>query len=153
MSDIGVGSGGVATRAGRVFTAIGYDAAGPLAGQVRSFDLATLNGAPSSVAFSSGLLVGQANSGNSLAFDSAGYLIEGGFGGVSVIDLTTSQIFNLPGLSPTGFYSAGFNAFTGEILVRNFGSATVLRYGVPTPGGMGVVGLAALFAARRRRHV
>ena len=151
VSNIGNGSGGVAARSGRVFTAIGYDAAGLLDGQVRSFDLATLGGAVSPVAFSTGLLATQASTGNSLAFDTGGNLIEAGFGGVSVIDLSTSHIYNLPGLSPTGFYAASYNAFTSEILVRDFGSATVLRFGVPAPAGAALLGFAGIFAARRRR--
>jgi hypothetical protein len=152
VTGIGDGSGGVATRGARVYTAIGFDAAGLLNGQVRSFDVAMLNVASSSVVFSTGLLATQASTGNSLAFDSQGNLIEAGFGGVVVVDLATQARISLPGLSPTGFYTATFNAATGEILVRDFGVTTVLRYGVPTPGVAGTLVGAGIFAMRRRRH-
>lgn len=151
VTNIGDGSGGVASRAGRVFTAIGYDVGGVLDGQVRSFDLPTLNVAGSSVVFSTGLLATQATTGNSLAFDTAGNLIEAGFGGVTIEDLSMHQRTTLPGLSATGFYTAAFNAATSEILVRDFGATSVLRYGVPAPGGAFALGLTGLLAARRRR--
>ncbi len=151
VTNIGDGSGGVASRGGRVYTAIGYDVGGVLDGQVRSFDLATLNAAASSVAFSTGLLATQATTGNSLAFDAAGNLIEAGFGGVTIEDLSTHQRTTLPGLNATGFYTAAFNAATGEILVRDFGATSVLRYGVPSPGGAFALGLTGLLVTRRRR--
>ena len=152
VTSIGDGSGGVASRGGRVYTAIGYDVAGVLDGQVRSFDLATLDAAALPVVFSTGLLATQASTGNSLAFDAAGNLIEAGFGGVAVVDLVTQQRYDLPGLGAFGFYTATFNAATGEILVRDFGSASVLRYAVPGPGGAGVLVVAGVLAMRRRRH-
>jgi hypothetical protein len=157
VSNIGDGSGGVAIRAGRVYTAIGYDNGGLLDGQVRSFDLSTLNAAPAPVLFSTGLLATQASTGNTLDFDGAGGggaddIIVAGFGGVTLVDLATAQRYDLPGLSSTGFYSALFNDSTGEILVRDFGSQTVLRFAVPGPACTPMLALAALFATRRRRH-
>ncbi len=152
VSNIGDGSGGVAVRSGRVYTAIGYDVGGVLDGLVRSFDITTLNAAGSSVAFSTGTLAAQASTGNSLDFDAAGNLIEAGFGGVTLIDLATAQRYDLPGLSSTGFYSAVYNDFTHEILVRDFGSQTVLRYAVPAPTSAALLGLTGILATRRRRH-
>lgn len=152
VSQIGDGSGGVALNNGRVYTAIGYDAAGLRDGEVRSFALSSFAGSPPVVPFSTGLFAAQANTGNTLAFDSAGNLIEAGFGGVAVVDLSTSQHYDLPGLSSTGFYSAIYNDFTHEILVRDFGSQTVLRYAVPAPASIALLGLTGIFAARRRRH-
>lgn len=152
VSNIGDGSGGVATRSGRVYTAVGFDAGGLLDGQVRSFDVATLNAAGSAVAFSTGMLATQASTGNSLDFDAAGNIIEAGFGGVTLVDLSTAQRYDLPGLSSTGFYSAIYNDFTHEILVRDFGSQTVLRYAVPAPATTALLGLSGILAARRRRH-
>ena len=156
VSNIGDASGGVATRSGRVYTAIGYDVGGLLDGQVRSFDITTLNAAASAVAFSTGTITTQANTGNSLDFDAAGNIIEAGFGGVTIVDLATAQRYDLPGLSPAGFYSAMYNNFTGEILVRDFAFGAdprlVLRYAVPTPATTTLLGLSGILAARRRRH-
>ncbi len=156
VSNIGDASGGVATRSGRVYTAIGYDAGGLLDGQVRSFDISTLNAAGSAVAFSTGSLATQANTGNSLDFDAAGNIIEAGFGGVTLVDLATAQRYDLPGLSPAGFYSATYNNFTGEILVRDFAFGAdprlLLRYAVPTPATTALLGLSGILATRRRRH-
>ncbi len=152
VSNIGDGSGGVATRSGRVYTAIGFDAGGMLDGQVRSFDITTLNAAGSPITFSTGTLVTQASTGNSLDFDAAGNIIEAGFGGVAVVELSTSHRYDLPGLSPTGFYSAIYNDFTHEILVRDFGSQTVLRYAVPAPASIALLGLTGILAMRRSRH-
>jgi hypothetical protein len=153
VSGIGDGSGGVAARAGRVYTAIGYDASpgSPNAGLARSFDAATLDAATVPVAFSTGVLAAQANSGSSLGFDNGGDLIIAGAGGVAVFDLATSQRYDLPGLSSLGFYSATWNAVTGEILVRDYGSATVERYGiVPGPGSLAVLACAGSFGLARR---
>lgn len=152
VSNIGDGSGGVATRSGRVYTAIGIDAGGMLDGQVRSFDIATLNAASSAIAFSTGTLATQASTGNSLDFDAAGNIIEAGFGGVAIVDLATAQRYDLPGLSATGFYSAIYNDYTQEILVRDFASQTVLRYAVPSPATITLLGITGILAARRRRH-
>jgi hypothetical protein len=155
VSGIGDGSGGVAARAGRVYTAIGYDAApgGPSSGITRSFDVAVLDGAGASVAFSTGAFAAQANSGSSLAFDNGGNLIIAGAGGVAVFDLATSQRYDLPGLSALGFYSATWDGFTGEILVRDYGSTTVLHYGVvPAPGVFGLLACSGVLSLRRRRR-
>lgn len=151
VTGIGDGSGGVAARAGRVYTAIGFDGGGTLSGLVRSFDVPTLDGAAAAVPFSTGLLAAQANTGNTLDFDGLGNLIIAGFGGVRVIDLATQGFFDLPGLSGTGFYAAQWNQVTQEILVKDFGTATVVRFAVPAPGTGMVVGLGAFVAARRRR--
>jgi hypothetical protein len=151
---IGDGSGGVAAHGGRVYTAIGYDASpgGTSAGLTRSFDAAMLDAAAGAVAFSTGDFAAQANSGSSLAFDAGGDLVVAGFGGVAVFDLATAERYDLPGLSAFGFYSAEWNGVTGEILVRDFGSATVARYGVPAPSALGLAGVFGVLAARRRRH-
>jgi hypothetical protein len=157
VSNIGDGSGGVAVRAGRIYTSIGYDPAPgePNKGLTRSFGQAALDGANSPVAFSTGTFAAQANSGSSLGFDTGGNLILAGDGGVSVFDLATSQRYDLPGLSAGGFYSAVFDGVAGEILVRSYGSDTVVRYGIvpgPAAAGLMAVGLAAM-GRRRRRNV
>jgi hypothetical protein len=152
VSQIGDGSGGVSVHGGRVYTAIGYDAAGLRDGEVRSFALGLFAGSPPVVPFSTGLFAAQANTGNTLDFDAAGNLIEAGFGGVTLVDLATSQRYDLPGLSTTGFYFAIYNDATSEILVRDFGSQTVLRYAVPAPAPISLLGLTGILAARRRRH-
>lgn len=151
VSNVGNGSGGVAVRGGRVYTAIGFDAGGVLDGQVRSFDLATLNAATTPVPFFSGLLATQASTGNTADFDALGNIIVAGFGGVTLVDLATAQRYDLPGLSGTGFYAALFNDATQEILVRDFGSATVLRYAVPGPGVAATLAWGGLLSQRRRR--
>jgi hypothetical protein len=155
VGGIGDGSGGVAASGGanaRVYTAIGFDLTGLRTGEVRSFDLATLNAASAAAPFGAGALAVQANTASSLALDGLGDLIVAGGGGVSVFDLSTSQRYDLPGLSASGFYSATFDNATGEILVRDFGATAVLRYGVPAPGWMGVaVGVGFVTVRRRRR--
>jgi hypothetical protein len=155
VTGIGDGSGGVAAHGGRVYTAIGYDAApgGPMSGLTRSFDVATLDASAGTVAFSTGVFAAQANSGSSLAFEANGNLVIAGNGGVAVFDLATLQRYDLPGLSAFGFYSATYDAPTQEILVRDFGATTVLRYGVlPAPGSLVPLVGASLIALRRRRH-
>jgi len=151
VTGLGDASGGVAARAGRVYTGIGLDLSGARTGEVRSFDLGSLNSAPSPVTFFTGLLAATANSASALAFDAAGNLIIAGSGGVAVFELSTSQRYDLPRLSPSGFYSAVFDNATGEILVRDFGSPTVERFAVPSPGVLLVGVFGAALSGRRKR--
>ncbi len=159
VSNIGDGSGGVAIRAGSLYTGIGYDF-GDATGDVRSFDLATLAGLASPVGFGAGTFVTNALSASSLGFDAFGNLLVGGgdffsasadFGYAAVIDTASAVPARLE-LSPAGgfaYYAVRFNAATNELLV--VGDGTAYRYAVPGPGGVGVLALTGCVATRRRR--
>lgn len=160
VSDIGDASGGVAVHGGRVYTGVGFDfAPAPnTTGVIRSFDLGALGAAASSVVFSSGAFVGDVLSALPLGFDAAGNLLVGGGdsapenGHAAVIDLVSGARLNL---APAGaqFYGVRFNFVTNELLVSDaFGTGMVYRYAVPAPGALGVIGLAGVIAARRRRR-
>lgn len=151
VANIGDGSGGIAAINGRLYTGLGFDLSFSRAGETRSFLLSTLDTAVSPLDFSAGALLGTHNTASSMAVDAQGNLVIAGFGGVSVVDVQTGTSYVLPGLSTLGFYSAHFNAATGEILVRDFGAPSILRFAVPSPAGAGLLGLAGLVAIRRRR--
>jgi len=153
LTSVGGASGGIAVGGGNLFVGSGFGAG---VGDVRSFPLATINAATSSLGFTSGAFVVNAFTAGTIDFDAAGNIILTGQSfssgnGVAVIDLADGTRFNLPGLSPTDQYSAWFNGATGEILVRGFGSPTVSRFAVPGPGAAGVLVMGGVLAARRRR--
>jgi hypothetical protein len=170
LTAIGDGNGGVAVRDGRLFVGVGFDASGgTTTGQVRAFDIATIEAAPA--AFASGTLVARALSGASLGFDAGGNLLVGGgdffsgsndVGAAAVIDgagiaaaLAGGAIDPIASqlrLSPAGawFYGIRFNSATSELLVAANG--TLYRYAIPGPGTAGVIMLVGLAAARRRRR-
>ncbi len=164
LRDIGLGSGGVAVRGGRLFTGTGYGSGSQPTGQIRSFDLGSLGapGNPLATPFSAGTLVTTALSASPLGFDGAGNLLAGGgdnFGGTTeigyaaVIDPAnpdpTAWLRLSPG--PTNIlYSAVFNAATDELLV--VGGGTAYRYAIPTPAGAAVLALGGAVAVRRRRQ-
>ena len=163
VSGIGDGSGGVAIRDGRLYTGIGFDF-GDSTGDVRAFNLATLAGLASPVAFGTGSFITNALSASSLGFDPFGNLLVGGgdfFSGSPDFGYAAAIDVSLPGpgqprleLSPAGsgaYYAIRFNAATDELLV--VGDGTAYRYAVPTPGVCALVLLGGPFAARRRRHV
>lgn len=151
VNQIGDGSGGVAVSAGTVYTAVGFDVSGVHDGQIRGFSASALAVAASPVAFSSSTLVGQLNTGATLDVDAQGNLIVAGGGGVGLLDPATGSTYVLPGLSPTGFYSAIFSSSGSEILVQDFGSSTVLRFAIPSPGGAALMLACGVLATRRRR--
>ncbi len=151
VNQIGDGSGGVAIGSGIVYTAIGFDLAGARDGEIRGFDLAALNSAAAPVPFTSGQTVGRLNTAATLDFDGFGNLIVAGFGGVGLIDPASGLTRSLPGLDPAGFYSASFSPQASEILVQQFGSATVLRFAIPSPASAGLLVALGVFSARRRR--
>lgn len=160
ITGAGLGSGGVAIRGSTLFTAVGFGFAPQPTGQIRSFDLAALSGAPPA-AFSSGTFVATILSASPLAFDGWGNLLAGGgdaFSGTSetgyaaVVDL--SDPLNMLRLSPAGtneLYGVAFNAVTNELLVTTGGVA--YRYAVPSPASAMVctVGLLLLNSRRRKR--
>lgn len=153
ITSVGGASGGIAARGGELFVGAGFGAG---VGDVRSFSVSGLNAAAASVAFSGGPLVVNAFTAGTIDFDASGNIILTGqsftdANGVAVIDVAGGMRYDLPGLSPGDQYVAVFNNVTGEILVRGFGSSTVYRYAVPGPGGVGVLAIAGVFAARRRR--
>lgn len=167
INDLQGGSGGVATRGGRLYTSNGFDfdeMNGSETGEVRAFDLTDLNAAP--VSFEqSGMPVADALSAGSLAFDSLGNLVIGGAdfaeggesGFFSVIDADLLGSGIVPDaletmLDPSGgsafSYSVLFNAATNETVAIADGVA--YRYTIPAPASALVLA-GALLGARRRR--
>ena len=165
LRDIGLGSGGVAVRGGRLYTGTGYGSAAQPTGQIRSFDIGSLGGPGSTLPapFSAGTLVTTALSASPLGFDRAGNLLAGGgdnFGGTTdigyaaVIDPANPDPAAWLRLSPGAtdiLYSAVFNIATDELLV--VGGGTAYRYSIPGPAGAAVLTLGAVVAVSRRRAV
>jgi hypothetical protein len=159
ITGIGSGSGGVAIFGNQLVTGVGFGGAGLPTGQVRRFDLLGVNGAPAPTAFTAGTVIGSYLSASPLGFDRFGNLLAGGgdsFGGstdigyAAVIDPASPGAFLR--LSPAGTsvtYGVRFNAFADELLVTAGGVA--YRYAIPGPGAAGLLMLAGLAAARRRR--
>ncbi|MFN0011647.1 MAG: hypothetical protein ACKVS8_08400 [Phycisphaerales bacterium] len=159
ISGIGEGSGGVAIRAGLLYTGIGFDF-GAATGDIRAFSLAALASAAAPVAFSTGTFTTNALSASSLGFDPFGNLLVGGgdffsgspdFGYATVID-TASPLQARLQLSPAGpsaFYGIRFNTATDELLVVADGTA--YRYAIPAPGAAVALAFLVPLAARRRR--
>lgn len=163
VTGIGGASAGVAFSGGTIFTGVGYGGGGLSTGDIRMFDLLTVNAAGGSgfpVAYSTGSQVagGPVLSASPLAFDGAGRLLVGGgdaFGGttdigyVAVIDLATGvrQLLSPAGADVT--YGVDYNPALSQIYVSEDG--VVYRYAVPTPGTSVVLTLGGLAALRRRR--
>ncbi len=174
ITNIGGGTGGVASDGSRLYVGLGFDGpSGGRTGQVRAFDLSTLAavggpGAPPLDYFSGGLAA-TALSGSSLGFDAGGNLLVGGGDFFTGVDAGSAAIIDraavdsaLAGgavpplsaqlrLSPAGsaFYSIRFNAPTGELLIAD--GATIYRYAVPAPAGAGLALLGLIATGRRRR--
>ncbi len=168
LTGVGGGSGGVTISAGRLYVGAGFGAGSVVTGEIRSFDLGTLNLSASAVEFTSGLLLagGPAYSASPLAIDGLGNVLAGGFGGftpdfsaaiigVAVIDPATGGRLDLsPGgtISPSfNAYKVAFNPVSGEALV-SLGS-TLYRYTIPTPASAGLLAMGGMLALRRRRVV
>ncbi|MBY0312617.1 MAG: hypothetical protein K2W85_11155 [Phycisphaerales bacterium] len=149
VNQIGDGAGGVTISAGNVYTAIGFDIPDFRNGEIRGFALSMLSTASAAVPFISGQLAGQLNTAATLDVDALGNIIVAGAGSVALLDPATGSTFTLPGLSPTGFYSAVYSANTSEILVQDFGSTTVLRYAIPTPAAFALLVPIGLSSIRR----
>ncbi|MCA3004442.1 MAG: hypothetical protein ACK51N_03890 [bacterium] len=159
ITGIGGGSGGVAIFGSQLVTGVGFGGPGLPTGQVRAFDLLAVNASPSPTPFTAGAVVGSFLSASPLGYDRFGNLLAGGgdaFGGST--DIGYAAVVNpaSPGeflrLSPAGTsvtYGVRFNAFTDELLVTAGGIA--YRYAVPGPAAAGLLLLAGLTAARRRR--
>lgn len=153
ITGIGGASGGIDFSAGRLFTGVGFDAGGFVSGDIRSFNLAAINSNPIATLYGAGTVIpgGPALSASTLAFDSNGTLLVGGFGGgeALAINITTGTRTSLSPGGNTGGYAVAFNAFTGEAIISQSGVA--YRYSVPTPSVIAGVALVGVFAARRRR--
>jgi len=175
VSNINGSPGGVTSDGAFLYTSNGFenDASGSRTGEVRAVPLANVLTAPATpIDFeSSATPVARALSAASLGFDDLGNLLIGGgdFAGetgfAAVVDgdaiqsalaggsiaPDSSELRLLPA-APDDFTSVRFNPVTREVLVSVFGSDTVYRYAIPTPGtgsGLLVGGLA--LATRRRR--
>ncbi len=162
ISGIGDGSGGVAVRAGLLYTGIGFDF-GAATGDIRSFNHSTLANAATPVAFSTGTLITNALSASSLGFDPVGNLLVGGgdffsgspdFGYAAVIDAASPPSTGQPRLElspagPNAFYAIRFNTATDELVVVADGTA--YRYAVPAPGAAAALAFLLPLASRRRR--
>lgn len=157
ITDVGVGSGGVAVHNGQLLAGCGFLPTG----EIRAFDLASLAG-PSSTPFTGGTLFGSVLSASPLDFDEFGNLLVGGgdsfsgtseYGYAAVVDPADRE--HPLRLSPAGtsaVYSVAFNNATHELLVLDSLSLTVHRYAVPAAPGVGLLAIGGLWAARRRRR-
>ena len=159
VTAVGGGSGGLAIHDGRLYTGVGYGVGGLTTGDIRSFNLLTLNAQDFPSPYSTGtpIIGGPVLSAWPLGFDAAGRLLVGGgdsFGGtteigyVAVIDLATGvrQLLSPAGTNTT--YGVDFNSALGQIYVSNGG--TIYRYAIPAPGAAGLLSLCGIVALRRR---
>jgi hypothetical protein len=172
ITGVGQGSGGITVRDGKLFVGDGFNTAsgGSPTGNIRAFNLAAMSSASSSVAFTTGTLVADALSAQSLGFDPFGNLLVGGgdfFAGsgdngyAAVIESAAIADALLGGtpaadaderrLSPAGAtsYSLLFNNVTSELLV--FAGGTAYRYAVPSPTGASLLVFAGVLSWKRRR--
>lgn len=158
IEGIGGGNGGVAFHGGRIYTGVGFGGAGLPAGDIRSFDLLSVNSAAAPVAYATGTPIsgGPVLTAWPLAFDAAGRLIVGGgdaFGGTTdlgyaaVVDPVTGVRQTLAPGAPNAIYTVDFNAALGSVYVSD--GSTVYQYAVPAPGAAGALALG--FIGRRRR--
>lgn len=173
INEIGGAGAGIAIRNDILFTGNGFDlhpGSGSDTGEIRAIPLSAL-GTPIPYTFDSdGQIIADALSANTLNFDTYGNLIVSGgdfstgdAGFVAVISGDAIETALLGGsvagdldeqhLAPAGaqFYSSIYNPYTQEILVTAFGSTTVWRYAIPTPGAASVLVIGGVFASRRRR--
>lgn len=174
VNNIGGFSGGVTTDSTYLYTSNGFDlipgGGSSDVGEVRAIPLASLGGAPVDFELA-GIPVADALSGDSLGFDAFGNLLVGGgdfgsgdYGSAAVIDASAiasalaggplapdSAELRLTPNTPGDFYNIRANPATGELLVTHFGSSTVYRYAIPTPGALTLSTLALISIARRRR--
>lgn len=150
ITSAGAFSGAVVAEGGLLYAGAGDS------GDVRAFDLATLNAAVTSVGFTTGALVGSHASAGSIAFDSFGNTIIAG--GVFNPDFTITGSVQVTGpggtqvLAPAGtgsFYGAFYNDTTDQLIVTADGTAYV--YVIPAPGGLAAIAIGGVCALRRRR--
>lgn len=175
-------SGGVAFDAsGNLFTANGYDfiPGGSATGEIRALlagDIAeVLSGQRGAIEFAtSGQFIGQVLSGSDLGFDAAGHLFIGGgdidrgaydyfavaedaavqraLAGMGALDWPDLFVDD-PDESPFSFYSARYNALTGEWLVASGSSSLLYRYApIPAPGALLSLGAGLVIMLQRRRR-
>jgi hypothetical protein len=171
ISNIDGASSGIAVSNGFLYTGNGFEyGGGSSTGDIFAFDLNDLGAGPVDF-LSGGTPVANSLSAGSLGFDGVGNLLVGGgnFGGeigfAAVIDadaiasaLTGGPLAASadgqqlsPTADPSAFHSIQYNPVTEELYVTVFGSSTVFVYAIPTPGALGLMGLAGLAATRRRR--
>lgn len=162
VQGVGDGSGGVAIIGPSVYVGVGFGGGATPAGQVRSFDLATLEAASAPIEFTSASVLTQVLSSYPLASDSAGNLLIGGgdsfanppvLGFAAVVDPAdpANPLFLSPG-GDDSIYSVAFNAFTNEALIITEGVA--YRYAIPAPGfTASLLTLSTILSAGRRRSV
>lgn len=174
VRNIGGASSGIAfDSTGRLYTGNGYDlnpSSGSNTGTIRAFNHADWSGG--SVDFEvGGTLIGEVLSAGSLDFDAEGNLFVGGgdfpddagylgvvgnaslagvlAGGGPIDAADGSQVRRLDPLgSGFGYFGSVFNAATGELSVTD---GTTWYVTIPGPGSAGVLMLAAIGVAGRRR--
>jgi hypothetical protein len=156
ITNIGGASGGITLHNNRLFTGSGFMPTG----EIRSFDLASLSGAPAAP-FSSGALFGSVLSASPLGFDESGDLLVGGgdafsgtsdFGYAAIIDpLDPTHPLHLSPAGSQTLYSINFNHATHELLVFDSATNTIHRYAIPAPPAAAVLALSTILATRRRR--
>ena len=173
ITGIAGASAGVAfDSAGRLYTSNGYaDGSGSGTGNIRVFGLAEwMAGADFETA---GLLVGDVLSGSSMRFDRDGNLLVGG-GDFGVFDagylgvihadaiggvlaglgpIDTGDPFDLKRLDPRGdgfgYFGSAYNPLTGELYVTD---GETWHATIPAPASVGLLAVAGVCVARRRRH-
>ncbi len=156
LTNIGLGSGGIAINSGRVFTGCGFLPTG----EIRSFDVAALSG-PTSVPFSTGALFGSVLSAYPLAFDEVGSLLVGGgdsfsgtseYGYAAILDPTDpSNPLRLSPAGPDALYGVAFNRTTHELLVYNTLNNLIHRYAIPSASASALLLIGVVVTTRRRR--
>ncbi len=142
---------------GRLYVGIGY---GPTRGELRSFDLTSINNAYNTLTplqWTSGTVFNALdnNSGAGMFFDPRGYMFVGGPDGVTVFDTSgNARLFN-----NNGFTSVVYDSFHDQVYVSGFGDFQGMyatsSFLVPEPSSAVLAlmaSLALVVRLRRRRR-
>lgn len=178
IDGIGGASAGIAfDAAGNLYTGNGFSFGDPtLTGEVRAFDFAAWTAAAGGTPLNydtDGVEIINVLSASPLGFDEEGNLYVGGggdesdfvalartsavagatagSGAIDIADPALVRTLDPDDTSPFNFYTAGYNAVTGELLVRDYGATTVHRYAprtaVPAMSQWGAVAMLLLLLA------